>query len=127
MRKCTAIFLLSIFIFSNTEFHELGKIGAFIGHFHEHCADNPKTTLLSFIQLHYFSGITHDEDYSRDMQLPFKAIDCTAPGIVFTLPQETFLALPPTLFEVKNKVTPHDQAIHASSHLSDIWQPPKSC
>jgi hypothetical protein len=127
MRKGTAIFFLSIFLFSNTEVHELGKIGAFINHYQEHRSADPAITLLEFIHIHYFNGNIHDEDYDRDMQLPFKVIDCAAPGIVFTLPSDVVLALTPPFPTLKNKACFSNQPAFQSSHLSDIWQPPKSC
>jgi hypothetical protein len=127
MRKCTAILLLSIFLFANTEIHELGKIGAFIGHFQEHRSADPEISLLEFIHLHYFNGNVHDEDYARDMQLPFKVIDCAAPAFVFMMPLEAELTLSPVLAEVERSVLPAQQSSFLSSYPSDIWQPPKSC
>lgn len=127
MPKCTAAFLLAIFLFSNTHIQELGKIGAFIGHFQEHRIENPEITLLEFIQIHYFNGNVHDEDYDRDMQLPFKVLDSAAPGIAFTLPSVAIVLLPPAFAVAKKKLRFHDQSTLPSSHLSDIWQPPKSC
>jgi hypothetical protein len=127
MRQCTAIFLLSIFLFSNTEIRELGKIGAFVGHFQEHRAINPDISLLEFIHLHYFNGNVHDEDYARDMQLPFKVIDCAAPTFVCTIPLAAELILAPVPAEAKSSIRPADQSSFLSSYPSDIWQPPKSC
>jgi hypothetical protein len=128
MKKCTAIFLLSIFIFSNTEVHELGKMGVFMAHFFEHQAENPHITLLEFIQMHYSGRVVHDEDYERDVQLPFKTIDCMASGLVFTLPpQEALLLGTPPFPDEKNIISHYHPSPFCSSHLSDIWQPPKSC
>ncbi len=127
MHKRTAIFLLSIFIFSNTEVHELGKMGVFMAHFFEHRADNPQITLLEFIQTHYSGRLLQDEDAGRDEQLPFKTIDCMAPGIVFTLPKDTLLLILPPFPDENSTISPCPQPTFYSFHLSDIWQPPKSC
>ncbi len=127
MRRLTAIFLLSIFLFSNTAIHELGKIGAFLEHFQEHRALDANITLLEFIQIHYFSGNVHDADYARDMQLPFKIIDFAVSGAVFTIPPAAPLVIPSVPLFVKKQIAPCDQSLLPSSPLSDIWQPPKYC
>lgn len=125
MHKSIAIFLLSVFIFSNTELRELGKIGALVGHYQEHKNNDAKITFLEFIHLHYFSGFVRDDDFNRDQQLPFKVIDCAAPGIVLTLPPVAILELKTPELVVSNKILPQTQSFSSSCHFSDIWQPPK--
>ncbi len=127
MRRLTAILLLSVFLFSNTPVHELVKIGAFIEHFQEHRAIDANITLLEFLQIHYFSGNVQDEDYARDMQLPFKVLDFSVSGIVFTIPPTAPLVLTTAPISVKKQIAPCDQSLLPFSHLSDIWQPPKYC
>lgn len=127
MRKATALFMLAVFLFSNTELHELGKVRAFIGHFREHRAADPEISVLGFIQLHYFNGGVRDEDYDRDMQLPFKAIDCTVSGAVFTLPQHIPWTPQPPVQTGRHVLLPITPQYTPSAHLSTIWQPPKSC
>lgn len=126
MQRRIATWLLFIFLFANSELHELVKVGAFVFHYQEHLAESPGLSLLEFIQIHYSSEVVYDEDYSRDMQLPFKTADCISLSAPCTLPQ---VMEPPCLAQAvipqSQKLLFHTQAVHSSQHLSDIWQPPK--
>jgi hypothetical protein len=127
MHKVAAYLFLFVYLFANTELHELVKLDAFVAHYAEHRQENKDITLIDFIVIHYFSGNIVDDDYSKDMQLPFKNVDCNnfIPSITFALPE--FLDLK-TCATVKSDMLPiYDQSMLPSSHLSDIWQPPKSC
>ena len=74
--------------------------------------------------LHYFSGGVKDKDYERDMQLPFKAVDCAYAAGVALIPAQVTAVTEPVVFTtltysaLKNNNIP-------SSHSADIWQPPK--
>lgn len=75
MRRFVAIFLVILYTFSFTELKEFSKLPNFIEHYNEHKTHNQKTTLYSFIVIHYLSGTKKDKDYQEDMKLPFKAHD----------------------------------------------------
>lgn len=127
MRKVAASLFLFVYLFANTELHELVKLDAFVAHYAEHQRENKDITLLDFIVIHYFSGNIVDDDYSKDMQLPFKNVDCYnfIPSIAFALPEFLDLKIIAT---VKSESLPlYDQSMLPSTHSSDIWQPPKTC
>ncbi len=75
MKKVISIFFICIYLISFTEAKEILKFSDFIEHFKEHKSLNNKTTLYSFIVLHYLSGTKKDKDYQEDMKLPFKTHD----------------------------------------------------
>ena len=127
MRRFSAAFFLIVFLFANTELHELTKMGAFINHYKEHRQENRDLTLIDFIIIHYFSGNIVDDDYAEDMQLPFKSVDCSnsIPTITISLP-DIFVLQPAILLE-STRLPVYDQSVLPSSHLDDIWQPPKTC
>lgn len=127
MNRSFASFFLFIYLFANTELHELVKIGAFVTHFAEHKRENKDMTLLAFIQLHYFSGNTVDADYAQDMKLPFKATDCNNANASHTINLPDFFLQSPVVALETVKLPLYDPSALPSSHLSDIWQPPKSC
>ena len=127
MRRFIAHILLFVFLFANTELHEFAKLGAFVGHFMEHRQEDKNLGLVEFIVIHYFSGNVVDADYSRDMQLPFKTIDCNNSIPTCTLPQADYWEFTPITFLEPRPLLPYDQSALPSSYLADIWQPPKSC
>lgn len=127
MRRTAAYLFLFVYLFANTELHELAKVGAFVSHFAEHQKENKDITLIEFIKIHYFSGNVMDADYEQDMKLPFKITDCSNFSPTHTIPQPVFLALKPVLSIESAGLPLYDQSVLPSSHLNDIWQPPKAC
>ena len=51
------------------------KVPVLFFHYLEHLREDPNITFSGFLDMHYMHGIVYDEDYARDMQLPFKVID----------------------------------------------------
>ncbi len=127
MRRLASSFFLIVFLFANTELHELVKIGVFIEHYTEHQKQNKDMGLLDFIILHYFSGNIVDDDYAQDMQLPFKTSDCNNPVPTIPIPLPEFSDLPPGVPADAGPLPIYDQSMLPASHTADIWQPPKAC
>ncbi|HLP93721.1 MAG TPA: hypothetical protein VK168_06770 [Saprospiraceae bacterium] len=127
MRKIAASFFLALYLLANTEMHELVKLGAFVQHYTQHKSDNPELGLVEFIVIHYFSGNVKDADYAEDMQLPFKVLDCASSAPTHVIPQPFCLYLMPPVSQESSALPIYDQSKLPSSHLSDIWQPPKAC
>ena len=125
MRRIAAISLLVVFLASNTELHEVMKFGAFVSHYSEHKAEDPGLSLLGFIRIHYEGEVKYDEDYSRDMQLPFKTADCVSLSAPCTLPVILLPLVrfsPPVSRSERNFIS---RTAHSLSGSTDIWQPPK--
>lgn len=76
VRKLTGILLISVYMLSFAELHNLLKIPVLLEHFKEHKQEDPSISFWSFIKLHYFDPIVVDDDYQRDQQLPFRDTDC---------------------------------------------------
>jgi hypothetical protein len=127
MRKVTAYLFLFVYLFANTELHELAKVGAFVAHFAEHQKENKDITLTEFIEIHYFSGNVIDDDYEQDMKLPFKTTDCNNFSPTHTIPQPVYFTFQPAIFIELAGLPLYDQSVLPASHLADIWQPPKAC
>lgn len=127
MRRFAASLFLFVYLFANTELHQLAKVSAFMEHFKEHKLENPDMTLVSFVILHYFSGNLKDADYAQDMKLPFKDTDCSSWSPSHTLPFPDPFVLSLLVSMEFNGLTIYDQSALPSLHLSDIWQPPKTC
>lgn len=125
MKKLASIFLLTIYLFANTQFCELIKIGVFINHFVEHQSENEDISLSRFVVIHYFSGNVKDDDYDRDMELPFKSHD-VSPTLSFVLlnPSFEYILIKPVKYS-KRDFNFYKFSNIPTSYLSEIWQPPK--
>jgi hypothetical protein len=62
-------------VLTQTELHQLFKLPILVEHFKEHQALNRDITVLYFLKEHYICHTEIDNDYQRDMQLPFKTTD----------------------------------------------------
>jgi len=129
LKKYVAILLLSVYLLSTTEAHQLLKLPYIFKHYAEHHQENDQISFLDFLDMHYMHGSPHDADYAEDMQLPFKSTDkCTfslapayMPAFVVTISHNKAIELKtPRVFVYK-------QVFITSPSLSGIWQPPRSC
>jgi hypothetical protein len=72
VKSSVSLFLLVAHLFATLGLGELLKLPVFFAHLSEHRQENPELTISEFLVIHYASGNPIDEDYDRDMQLPFK-------------------------------------------------------
>ncbi|PJB12922.1 MAG: hypothetical protein CO119_04265 [Flavobacteriales bacterium CG_4_9_14_3_um_filter_40_17] len=125
MKKLASIFLLTIYLFANTSFCELIKIGVFVNHFKEHQFENEDINLYIFVTIHYFSGNVKDDDYDRDMELPFKSHDVSPTfSVVLLTPSFEYIVIKSVGYS-KHDFRFYKFSNIPTSHLSEIWQPPK--
>ncbi len=127
MKRLLALFFLFIHLLVNTEIREFVKLDAFISHYYEHCETDKHLTVLEFINIHYFGSNQIDKDYEKDMELPFKAHDCSSHSPLPSLISlSSFKLLSPFQFSGKELFYYHQTTIPLSC-LIEIWHPPKSC
>ena len=128
LKKITAIFFFTVYLFSTTEAHQLLKLPVFFEHFAEHKEENKQLSFSEFFKIHYLNAPVKDKDYDRDMQLPFKsAADCIAsisPAFVPVLMQ---FAVNDPIEICTVKIFFLNDRFLISAYLSNIWQPPKYC
>jgi len=128
LKKFTAILLITAYLFSTTELHQLLKLPMVFEHFSHHRKENRNISFLQFLDMHYMHGSPKDKDYSEDMKLPFKTADncisSVSPVVVPSL--ATTLQNPIIYIPEKEMHIPRNELI-PSSFLSRVWQPPKSC
>lgn len=112
-------------LFSQTELHQILKFPVFVQHYFEHKAENPDITISQFIVLHYFSGNPVDDDYARDMQLPFKTNDCLQAMTSIVIPDQIIFSVQHEAPVIKSFSVPHNDWI-PSTYIVDIFRPPQS-
>ncbi|MEP6627280.1 MAG: hypothetical protein ABJA32_04815 [Ginsengibacter sp.] len=124
MRRFSAILFLSIMLFTQTELHQILKFPVFVQHYFEHKAEDPTITLYQFTVLHYFSGNPVDDDYARDMQLPFKTNDCLQAMTSIVIPDQIIFSEQQAAPLTKPFPATHNNWIH-SNYIVDIFRPPQ--
>ena len=128
MKKAIAILLLTTYLFSSTELSQLLKLPAFVSHFLEHQEENKDLTLWQFLDIHYAHGIVMDDDYDKDMQLPFKTMDNSSMQMSIAVPVSSIIISSKNIYTLAKKNThilSNDSL--TAAHLSSIWQPPRFC
>jgi hypothetical protein len=128
LKKVIAIHFLLIYLFSATEFKQLLKLPTVFEHFSEHQLEDNQISFVHFLAIHYLHGSPKDQDYKKDMQLPFKTSSdsCSNFANEIAVSSLQFTILHPLLIiEKKQPLLQNNDTF--SSFLSKIWQPPKFC
>lgn len=128
MKKGIAILFLSIYLCTVTEAHELLKLPIVFQHFIEHQLEDKNITVFQFMKIHYGQDDVQDDDYARDMQLPFKtAGEFFASSVTAFVPLNSIIVLSyPTIIS-DNQWKGHGSPKLHSNYQVNIWQPPKLC
>ena len=123
-----SIFLLSLYLLSATELYQLLKLPLLIEHFVEHRKEKSDLTFGEFLRIHYSSEMDYDQDYDKDMKLPFKMHNDWADQFVAVSEFQAITPIFQRQFNLSFHRTPLFEVtfIHAT-YLSSIWQPPRFC
>ena len=78
--------MLFVYLVSYTEVRQVLKLPELLEHFAEHKSKDHRTTIFSFIKIHYIDAPVKDADYKDDMKLPFKTHDCSVASNSITTP-----------------------------------------
>lgn len=125
MKRLVILSVMLIYLFGSTQVGQLVKLPILVQHYFEHKSDNPGISLLAFLQMHYNEKVVIDDDYKRDMQLPFKTVDNGNVSIFNGLPPQK-LEWQLQSFECKGNDFPtYYSAIYTQSNCGDIFQPPR--
>lgn len=127
LNKFIPISFLVIYLFSATELNQLVKVPMLVEHFNEHKTQNTEITFCDFLFMHYCGHDANDNDYDKDMKLPFKSHDGHAGfNAVAYMPSRIHFVVKPVFRETKT-FNNHYEKFFTSVDLSCIWQPPKTC
>lgn len=125
MRQFIAIALLSLYLFTSTDFSELLKLPQLAQHFKEHQQEKG-ISFSEFLHQHYTKGDVNDSDRDQDMKLPYKTIDFTH-AVTFTV-IPTIISIEfikTTDFEELKSPISFYAVLFSSDNFSSIWQPPQ--
>ncbi|RYZ24382.1 MAG: hypothetical protein EOP49_45820 [Sphingobacteriales bacterium] len=107
-----------------SELPQLLKIPVFIEHFQEHQQRDPGTTVWGFIAEHYQGKFVVDDDYQRDMQLPFRTTNVVLNTTVIIAPPVP-IEIPVTLHSSETEFTHSNDSRIPFTNIRDIFQPPR--
>lgn len=126
MVKSLSILFLSIYLFTFVQVNELFKIPILIEHFNEHQAEHSELSLIQFIVNHYMDEIVYDDDYSKDMELPFKSTTINTTFSIVCCPIIHDFNFTVELLPIEFKSPKFTYLFSFSSYFqSAIWQPPQ--
>jgi hypothetical protein len=125
MRQIIAIALLSLYLFTSTDFSELLKLPQLAQHFKEH-QEESEVNFSEFVYQHYTKGDVPDADREQDMKLPYKSIDFTHVITFTVVPTVTSIEFIKTIdFKELKSPSSFYTFPFSSATFSSIWQPPK--
>lgn len=126
LKNLIAIFFFSVYLFSATEVHQLLKLPVVFQHYAEHQLEDADIGFLAFLKMHYMQGSPQDEDYERDMQLPFKTSTDGVSYVGFAyVPLQIEIEINNNISFLKKKNYIVRDVFTHTSYLSNIWQPPQ--
>jgi hypothetical protein len=114
-------------LLTSAQFSELFKLPIVAEHFDEHQTEDANLTIWEFISIHYMHGEVDDDDFDKDMKLPFKSLTFSNtytitfcnPLLDYELPKNVF-------FKSSDKKTIFGyQFSFSADYFNSIWQPPK--
>lgn len=127
MKPAIAKFLIGIYLFSFTPLKELNRVPLLFIHYAHHLEEDGNMTIAQFFDMHYMRGIVFDEDFDKDMQLPFKAVDFTSmPIFVFLDYKIIDIDKKVASFILKDKINTFYRFYLSDATLSGIFHPPKA-
>lgn len=124
LKKSIAIFLVSLYLLSISEFNQLLKLPLLVQHFIEHQMEDESLTFCDFLGMHYAHVNQKNNDDAKDKKLPFKTNHA---NII-----SNFVALELAIDEIKINQS-ESQLTFANLicsipliYTSSIFQPPKT-
>ncbi|WP_290792217.1 hypothetical protein [Flavihumibacter sp. UBA7668] len=115
---------MALLLLTQTELHQLLKLPILVEHFQEHKALNKDISLLDFLKEHYLGHTVIDNDYQRDMQLPFKTTDCVS-TVLIALVEPVNFDIPRAEVFIEREFNLHKHYIPSQGALNAIFQPPR--
>jgi hypothetical protein len=121
MKRLLGISLLVLYINSYTELHEALRLPVLLEHYAEHRQQVKDMSFLEFLSMHYKTDQAHD---ANDNRLPFKDRGHCFAASVMALPLHKIVLKETTPLTKINHASKYNE-VTFSSHLSDIFQPPR--
>lgn len=126
MRKWAVICLVFVYTFGTTDAYQLLKLPIMLQHFVEHRKEDPKISFTVFLRMHYADKMVVDDDFSRDMQLPFKTAEACCVATPVSMPAQWVSIEVPHPIVLQQEFFLFDEPVDYSLIHGDIFQPPRA-
>jgi hypothetical protein len=126
VKKISAIFLLSIYLFSAVQLSELLKVNTLVAHFYETRQNEPNISFLDFLVMHYITDDGNTKDNDRDCELPFKSNHniVANSSSTFILNKAEEIVMPPVVAG-KEDFHNYNTPFLSSNFYKLVWNPPR--
>ena len=127
MKRITAAFLLSIMVFSATDFRQVGRLPLLVQHFIKHRSETSNFSLVSLLKEHYLESFKNDKDWQEDAKLPLKHTNNLCKALSFFVPANNVVTTPAPAsvsFIKKKYFSPFIENITTVDN-SNFWHPPR--
>ncbi len=121
MSNFSVYILVLVLNINNCFFQQLFKLPVLFQHYSEHQQGSP-LSFAEYLDMHYWGQDIEDDDDDRDMQLPFKQVDCGAIHTVF-IPTNLFAMncfVPDVCFEHSDFRT----VLYSNPNQGELFRPP---
>ena len=122
MRRKFSIGLLLLYLALFTEVPQVIRLPILVSHFIEHQELVHEMSFLQFLVMHYNTDTPHDD---TDMELPFKDCCNSVATTSFALPEQKITLTSQTIIKAPEFFC-FNLAFVPSSHLAEIFQPPRA-
>ncbi len=118
---------MSLYLLGATEDYQLLKLPNLFAHYKTHQQITSSISFSRFIDMHYFSVQTYDNDFQQDMELPFKSSNRTISllNFVSVFAPKNF-SIQPVEFAINRTYPVVDDRFDLSTKLNAIFQPPRA-
>lgn len=113
--------LLTVYLISSTEFHQILRLPLLMKHYTEHRSQVEDMTFWQFLVMHYETDVPHDD---TDMRLPFKDCHHSVTNPFTAIPSQN-IALNLPIISINEPIHFVTNSSFHSSYLDEIFQPPK--
>ena len=126
MKSIFPYILLLIVLGNSPGLREILKVPTLGIHYYEHLDEQEDLSFLEYLDLHYGDDVVIDDDFERDMKLPFKLQQTATVAMFLVEPPILHLARPITdLIWSPQKFNKAQADILDSQYLLGIFHPPK--
>jgi len=118
--------LLLIVLGNSPGLREIWKVPTLGIHYYEHLHQQENLSFLEYLDLHYGDDVVIDDDFERDMKLPFKLQQTGAVALFLVEPPILQFVKPMTeLISTTQKFNKDQNEILDSQYLLGVFHPPK--
>ncbi|HET8963956.1 MAG TPA: hypothetical protein VFM99_08670 [Chitinophagales bacterium] len=128
MKNKIVISFLTLFLYANTEMHEILKIPVLVHHYLELDDNNNSESFIGFLNEHYNNNNSHndtDNKHHDHQKLPFKTNDCATVHTVLAFTNANNLFVGQFEYCTVKVISIYNVLIHSSSFQNKILQPPQ--